>query len=212
MSVVALRSQLPVGTLAGGALVMLVASGPTLLSVALATELHGQAAVAGAAAAFSAGCLLSSIAVDAVGRLRLPAGFVWPLWGIGMLVGWIAAPWHVAGLFAAQFLSGMSMTALEGGMDARVAQRARAGTVTTVLAWSAATRALGSAVAVKALPWLVAAPAVGQASGAAVVVLTAAAVGCAAVLAVRQGRHTPSPAASSPAAPTPADQGLVHVL
>jgi hypothetical protein len=167
---------------------MLLASGPTLLSVALATELHGQASVAGAAVAFSVGCLLSSVAVDAVGRLRLPDAFVWPLWGIGMLIGWAAAPWHAAGLLLAQFLSGMSMTALEGGMDARVAQRAPAGAVTTVLAWSAATRALGSAVAVKALPWLVAAPAVGRASGVAVVVLAVGGLCCAAVWA--HGRQT----------------------
>ena len=36
---------------------MLLGSGPTLLSVALATELHGRTAVAGAALAFSVGAL-----------------------------------------------------------------------------------------------------------------------------------------------------------
>ncbi|WP_306425281.1 hypothetical protein, partial [Dactylosporangium matsuzakiense] len=160
--------------LAAGGGIMLLSAGPTLLSVALATELYGHHAVAGAAAAFSAGCLLSSWAVDRVGRLRLPAGVVWPLWGVGMLAGWVLAPAHVAGLFVAQFLSGLSMTAFEGGMDARLAQAARPGTVTTVLAWSASTRALGSAVAVRTLPLLIAAPQVGTVAGAAAAVLSVA--------------------------------------
>ncbi|WP_433604188.1 MFS transporter [Dactylosporangium sp. CA-139114] len=163
--------RVPLPVLAAGGGLMLLSAGPTLLSVALATELHGQHAVAGAAAAFSAGCLLSSWAVDRVGRLRLPAAVVWPLWGVGMLVGWLLAPAHLAGLFLAQFLSGLSMTAFEGGMDARLAQAARPGTVTTVLAWSASTRALGSAIAVRTLPALIAAPAVGTVAGTAAAVL-----------------------------------------
>ncbi|MGI5241436.1 hypothetical protein [Dactylosporangium sp. CA-139066] len=166
--------HLPLPVLAAGGGVMLLSAGPTLLSVALATELHGQHAVAGAAAAFSAGCLLSSWAVDRVGRLRLPAAVTWPLWGVGMVIGWLVAPAHVTGLFVAQFLSGLSMTAFEGGMDARLAQEARPGTVTTVLAWSASTRALGSAVAVRTLPALVAAPAVGTVAGAAAALLSIA--------------------------------------
>jgi hypothetical protein len=157
--------HLPIPILASGFGVMLLSAGPTLLSVALATELHGQHAVAGAAAAFSAGCLLSSWAVDRVGRLRLPAAVVWPLWGVGMLAGWLLAPGHLLGLFLAQFLSGLSMTAFEGGMDARLARSARPGTVTTVLAWSASSRALGSAIAVRSLPVLVAAPAIGTVAG-----------------------------------------------
>ncbi|WP_432967776.1 hypothetical protein [Dactylosporangium sp. CA-233914] len=168
--------RLPLPVLAAGGGIMLLSAGPTLLSVALATELHGPHAVAGAAAAFSAGCLLSSWAVDRVGRLRLPAAVVWPLWGVGMLIGWLLAPAHVAGLFAAQVLSGLSMTAFEGGMDARLAHAARPGTVTTVLAWSASTRALGSAVAVRTLPALAAAPAVGAVAGAAAAVLSVAAL------------------------------------
>ncbi|WP_433072896.1 hypothetical protein ACQP1P_24480 [Dactylosporangium sp. CA-052675] len=164
--------RIPLPVLAAGGGVMLLSAGPTLLSVALATELHGQHAVAGAAAAFSAGCLLSSWAVDRVGRLRLPAAVVWPLWGVGMLIGWLLAPAHLTGLFLAQFLSGLSMTAFEGGMDARLARAARPGTVTTVLAWSASTRALGSAIAVRTLPALIAAPAVGTVAGAAAAVLS----------------------------------------
>jgi hypothetical protein len=157
--------RLPVGLLAGGALVMLFASGPTLLSVALARQLHGQGSIAGAAAAFSAGCLLSSKAVDMAGRRQLPAILAWPLWGTGMLAGWILAPYHIVGLFIAQFLSGLSMTALEGDMDTRVARQAPTGTVTTALAWSGATRALGSAASVRLVPLMVTAPAIGLASG-----------------------------------------------
>ena len=50
--------------LAAGGAIMLLASGPTLLAVPLTTELHGRAWVAGAAVAFSLGCLLSTIAVE----------------------------------------------------------------------------------------------------------------------------------------------------
>jgi hypothetical protein len=182
--------RLPAGVLVAGAAVALFASGPTLLSVALASELYGSAWVAGAAIAFSAGCLLSSMAVHAVDRWRIPPSIAWPLWGIGMLVGWAIAPWHVAGLLVAQLLAGLSLTAFEGAMDARVAQRCKAGAVTTVLAWSAASRSLGSAVAVRALPLLVAAPAIGAVSVAGMVAL---AFGGAAVWAVardaRPGRH-----------------------
>jgi hypothetical protein len=155
----------PLGALIAGAVVMLLASGPTKLSVALSAELHGNASVVVAAAAFTAGCLLASVAVDLAPRLRLPNAVTWPLWGVGMLIGWIAAPWHLAGLVLAQFLSGLSLTAFEGAMDARVAQEARPGEVTTALAWSASIRAMGSAVAVRYLPLIVAAPAVGTLSG-----------------------------------------------
>ncbi|MET7425209.1 hypothetical protein [Dactylosporangium sp. NPDC005555] len=170
------RGRLPWPVLAGGGCVTLLAAGPTLLSVALASELHGHAAVAGAAIAFSAGCLLSSSAVTVVDRLRLPIQVTWPLWGVGMLIGWLLAPAHVAGLLFAQFLSGLSMTAFEGGMDARIARDATPGTVTRVLAWSASTRALGGAVAVRFLPALVAAPAIGLTSGVAAATLGAAAL------------------------------------
>jgi hypothetical protein len=86
------------------------------------------------------------------------------------------APTHLLGLFLAQFLSGLSMTAFEGGMDARIARDATPGTVATVLAWSASTRALGGAVAVKSLPALVTASAIGLTSGVAAATLGAAAL------------------------------------
>ncbi|WP_432824282.1 hypothetical protein [Dactylosporangium sp. CA-092794] len=184
--------RLPISVLVAGGGIMLLSAGPTLLSVALATELHGRHAVAGAAAAFSAGCLLSSWAVDRVGRLRLPTAVAWPLWGVGMLVGWLVAPTHVAGLFLAQFLSGLSMTAFEGGMDARLARQVRAGSVTTVLAWSASTRALGGAIAVRTLPALVTAPAIGAVAGVAAGLLSAASL-----VALVRSRRGGVPAGSS---------------
>jgi hypothetical protein len=154
------------GLLAGGGLITFLGSGPTLLSVALAADLHGPASVAGAAIAFSVGALLSPVAVQIVTRLRLPAAVTWPLLAAGMLAGWTLAPVHVAGLFVAQLLAGLSLTAFEGIMDARVAARtAAAGTTTTMLAWSAATRALGSALAVKAVPLVIAAAPVAVAAG-----------------------------------------------
>ncbi|WP_211303928.1 hypothetical protein [Pseudosporangium ferrugineum] len=157
--------------LAAGGGVMLLASGPTLLAVPLTTELHGRHWVAGAAIAFSVGCLLATAAVETVGRLRLPAVLRWSLWGLGMLVGWIGAPVHVISLLLAQFLAGLSQTALEGDMDALVAGEAPPGGVTTALAYSASVRALGGSAAVKLLPVLVTAPALGTAVSAAVLVL-----------------------------------------
>jgi hypothetical protein len=181
---------LPWRMLTYGGLVMILGSGPTLLSVALATELHGRTAVAGAALAFSVGALVSPVAVDLVTRLRLSPPVAWPLWAAGMVAGWVLAPSHVAGLFVAQFLSGLSLTAFEGVMDARVAGRAGPGTVTTALAWSAATRALGSALAVRTMPLVVAAAAVSAAAGVAAgaLVATAGAAAALAVVAARSGR------------------------
>ncbi len=187
---VATRSVVAPGTLAVGGLVMVLASGPTLLAIPLTTELYGRTWVAGAAIAFSLGCLLSSAAVEAIGRLRLPTVPRWSLWGVAMLAGWIAAPVSPAAVLGAQFLAGLALTAFEGDMDARVAQRAPAAAVTTALAYSAATRAMGSALAVRALPMLVAAPAVGSASAVAGVVLAGAALAIWAVALIRRaGRH-----------------------
>ena len=135
--------------------IMLLASGPTLLAVPLTTELHGRTWVAGAAVAFSIGCLLSTLAVELIGKLRLPAVLRWSLWGLGMLVGWIFASSHAYTVLFAQFFAGISQTAFEGDMDARVAEEAPPELVTTALAYSASTRALGGSVAVKVLPILV---------------------------------------------------------
>ncbi|AGZ45000.1 MFS transporter [Actinoplanes friuliensis] len=155
---------------AGGG-IMLLSSGPTLLAVPLTTELHGRHWVAGAAVAFSIGCLLATVAVETIGNMRLPAVLRWSLWGLGMLVGWIGAPLHAANVLAAQFLAGLSQTAFEGDMDAAVADEAPPDGITTALAYSAATRALGGSIAVKTLPVLVTAQAIDKAVSAAVLVL-----------------------------------------
>jgi hypothetical protein len=178
---------------AGGG-VMLLASGPTLLAVPLTTELHGRAWVAGTAVAFSLGCLLSTAAIAVAGRVRLPAVLRWGLWGMGMLAGWTVAPLHAVWVLFAQFLAGLSQTAFEGDMDARAAAEAPPDGVTTALAYSASVRALGGAVAVRALPVLVAAPAIGAAASTAVAVLGVAA------LTLWAWRSVPRPAARATAA------------
>jgi len=162
--------------LAAGGAIMLLASGPTLLAVPLTTELHGRAWVAGAAVAFSLGCLLSTLAIETIGRMRLPAVLRWSVWGLGMLIGWIYAPLHAVSLLLAQFLAGISQTAFEGDMDARVAEEAPPEGVTTALAYSASTRALGGSIAVRLLPMLVTAQAIGAAVSTAVLVLGVAAL------------------------------------
>jgi hypothetical protein len=160
---------------AGGA-IMLLASGPTLLAIPLTTELHGRTWVAGAAVAFSIGCLLSTIAVESIRKLRLPAVLRWSLWGLGMLVGWIYAPLNAVAVLFAQFLAGISQTAFEGDMDAAVAEQAPPEGITTALAYSASTRALGGSIAVRLLPMMVTAQAIAQAVSGAVLVLGAAAL------------------------------------
>lgn len=153
--------------LLAGFAVMLVAAGPALLAVPVTAELYGGAWVAGAAVAFSLGCLLSTTAVGWVGRLRLPVVLRWTLWGLGMLAGWVLAPAYAPMVLIAQFLAGLSQTAFEGDMDARVAAGAEPEAVTRDLAYSASVRALGGAMAVRTLPMLVAAPAIGTVASAA---------------------------------------------
>jgi hypothetical protein len=133
--------------------------------------LYGHAAVGLAAMVFSAGCLLADPAAAGMARLGLPAQLRWLLWGAGMLVGWLAGSWQLTGLLGAQLLAAIAMTAFQGEMDAAVSQAADPSRVTSALAWSAAVRACGSAVAVRLLPLLVAAPAIGLLSAAATGVL-----------------------------------------
>ena len=156
--------------IAGGG-IMVLASGPTLLAVPLTTELHGRHWVAGAAIAFSVGCLLATVAVEAIGTMKLPAVLRWSLWGLAMLVGWIGAPAHAVSVLIAQFLAGVSQTAFEGDMDALVAAEAPPEGVTAALAYSASVRALGGSVAVKMLPMMITAQAIDRAVSAAVLVL-----------------------------------------
>jgi hypothetical protein len=167
------RRRLPVSPrlLAAGGAIMVLASGPTLLAVPLTSQLYGREWVAGVAIAFTLGCLLATKAVETIGRLRLPAVLRWSLWGIGMLVGWLAVPLHAGTVLLAQFLAGVSQASFEGDMDSRVAAEAPPDKVTTALAYSASTRALGGSIAVRLLPFLVTAQAVGTAVSAALLIL-----------------------------------------
>ena len=157
--------------LAAGGAVTLLSAGPTLLAVPITTELHGRTWVAGAAVAFSIGCLLSTVAVEVIGRVRVPAVLRWTLWGLGMLIGWIGVPSHAYHVLLAQFLAGSSQTAFEGDMDALVAKDAPPDGVTTALAYSASVRALGGSISVRLLPLLVTAQAIDKVVSAAVLVL-----------------------------------------
>jgi hypothetical protein len=164
------------GLLASGGLVMLAGSGPTLLAVGLAAQLHGTKWVAGSALAFAAGSLLAPLSVARLERLAVPPSIAWPVLGVGMAAGWAFAAWSPAALLAAQLLSGMCMSALEGDMDARVAATSSPRGVTAGLAAAAALRAFGSATAVAIAPRVIAGAGVGALSVALVTVLLAALV------------------------------------
>jgi hypothetical protein len=144
------------GPLALGAAVMVLCSGPTLLFVGLSARLHGRVSVAGAAASFAVGSLAAPAMARAVQRLRLPSTIEWPLWGIGMIVGWALAPWSVVGLLVAQFLSGVFLTGFQGVMDFALAGGSSDGDATVALAQGSAARAVGSAGAVRLVPFFAA--------------------------------------------------------
>lgn len=135
-----------------GTLLMVLCSGPALLFIGLAAQLHGQSSVALAAVAFAIGSLLAPAAGRAMARTGLPLTTLWLAWGAGMVFGWIAAPWSVPGLCLALFLSGICLTGFEGAMDALLAGSARDGRATASLAHGSAARALGGAAAVKLVP------------------------------------------------------------
>nr|WP_308129548.1 hypothetical protein [Actinoplanes polyasparticus] len=157
--------------LVAGAGVMVLASGPTLLAVPVVAELHGHNWVAVSAIAFCLGTLLATRAVAVLSRLRLPAVLRWCLWGLGMLAGWILAPVYAPMVLLAQFAAGLSQTAFEGDMDARVAAEARPESVTRDLAYSASVRAMGGALSVRLLPMVVATSAIGVAASASALIL-----------------------------------------
>jgi hypothetical protein len=85
-------------------------------------------------------------------------------------------------------------------MDARIAAHAETGRVTSALAWAAAGRATGSAVAVRLIPFLVAARAIGVLS------LGAAAVLVVGALVVRAARTGPPLMRAAGCLPTMADR------
>jgi len=179
------------GVLSGGFAVMVLGSGPAFLSVALAAELHGRAWVAAAAATFTVGALLAPLAAVVLERTQLPGLATWPILGVGMIAGWIVAPWHPAGLLLATLLSGIFMTTFEGTMDARIA--ADRASATDALGWAAAARALGSAAAVGSLPTLIALSSVGALSAVLCLVLAGAGLVGLAAAAVPYTLRRPAP-------------------
>ena len=148
------RRGRPSGLPVLGGVLMLLGSAPTLLYVALSEQAHGRTAVAGAAVAFVAGSLLAGPAASVLQRRPGPPGLRCTLAAAGMVVGWVVAPLSVPLLCAAQLLSGLCMTLLEGLLDSAAAAREPHRT-TGALASVTAGRALGSAVGTAALPLVV---------------------------------------------------------
>src|SRR3954447_22097465 len=138
-----------------GALLMMTASAPTLLAVALAAELHGRGSVGLSAAAFTAGSLFAPALAQLVERTHRNHLGWWLVLAIGMVLGWTMAAQSVIWLCVAQVLSGLCMTTLEGLLDTR-ASRDRPNAVTAALARATAARALGSSAGTAVLPILVA--------------------------------------------------------
>ena len=158
--------------LSRGAVIMLVAAGPTLLAVPLANQLAGRAGVMVALLAFTVGTLAAPRAAHLLERL--PSRLAWPLLGLGMVVGWTLAPVHLLGLAVAQALAGTAFTAMEGMMDARLYSGADAGP--SALAAGASARALGGVGAVLVLPPLLGHVGIGALSAVLSVVLVVAAL------------------------------------
>lgn len=168
-----------------GAVLMMVASGPTLLAVALAAELHGRTAVGLAAVAFTLGSLLAPAVANSLERRGLNEPSWWVLLALGMVSGWVLAPVSIAWLCVAQVLSGLCMTALEGLLDTAATQR-RPDAVTAALARSTAARALGSSGGTAILPLAIAAGGLSLSSAVVVGGLTMV------VVAIRVSRRGPA--------------------
>jgi hypothetical protein len=148
------RSRAPSGLAVLGGLLMLLGSAPTLLYVALSEQAHGRAAVGAAAVAFVAGSLLAGPAASALQRRPGSPGLRYVLAAAGMCAGWVVAPLSIPLLCAAQLLSGLCMTLLEGLLDSAAAAR-EPHRVTGALASVTAGRALGSAAGTAVLPLVV---------------------------------------------------------
>lgn len=145
------RRSAPSGLAVLGGLLMLLGSAPTLLYVALTEQSHGRAAVGAAAVAFVAGSLLAGPAAAALQRRPGSPGLRYILAAAGMAAGWVVAPLSLPLLCAAQLLSGLCMTLLEGLLDGAAAAR-EPHRVTGALASATAGRALGSAAGTAVLP------------------------------------------------------------
>ncbi len=148
------RGRTPSGLAVLGGLLMFLGSAPTLLYVALSEETHGRSAVAVGAVGFVVGSLLAGPAASALQHRPGSPGLRYVLAATGMVAGWVLAPLSIALLFAAQLLSGLCMTLLEGLLDSAAALREPL-RVTGALASASAGRALGSAAGTAVLPLLV---------------------------------------------------------
>ena len=174
-----------------GAVLMMAASGPPLLAVALASELDGRKAVGLAAASFTLGSLFAPVLAGYIERTRRNHPTWWLMLATGMVLGWTLAAQAVVWLCVAQVLSGLCMTSLEGLLDTR-ATRERPQAVTAALAGATAARALGSAAGTAVLPVVVA----GAGLSAATVTLSAVLAGLAVAASIRRGRRRPQPSAA----------------
>ncbi|MGQ7297733.1 hypothetical protein [Quadrisphaera sp. KR29] len=180
------RLRLPLVTTAGAA-VTLLSSGPLLLAVPLAQELHGRVSVALVGTALTVGTLAGPALARLLERRVGNRSAAWLLCGTAMVAGWAVAPFSVVALCAAAALGGAASAAAEGLFDdaARLSGGSR---VTQALAGATAARALGSAAATASLPPLVATSSITTVSGVCAAVLLVAA---AAVFPRRlRGRHT----------------------
>ncbi|MBF5082151.1 hypothetical protein F1641_10550 [Quadrisphaera sp. INWT6] len=179
------RLRLPVVATAGAA-VMVLGSGPLLLAVPLAQQLHGRASVALVGTALTVGTLAGPALAGLLERRVGNRPVAWLLCGTMMVAGWALAPLSVAALCTAAALGGAASAAAEGLFD-DAARRSGGARVTQALAGATAARALGSAAATACLPLLVAASSVSAvAAGCAVVLVVAATV---VVPARARGRH-----------------------
>jgi hypothetical protein len=208
------RRRAPSGPAVVGGLLMLVGSAPTLLYVALSEQAHGRASVAAAAVAFVAGSLLAGPAASALQRRPGSPGLRYVLAAAGMVGGWMVAPLSVTLLCAAQLLSGLCMTLLEGLLDSAAVAR-DPHRVTGALASVTAGRALGSAAGTAVLPLLVLQTGLPVAAGAATAVLLLLAVLTSAArrpVGVLHRTTRRIPAAARPPVPAARRRGRVTAL
>jgi hypothetical protein len=178
-------------TTVSGFLLMTFSSGPTLLAVALAAEMHGRRSVGFAAAAFTVGSLAAPFLVARLQARPWHQPTIWVWCAVGMVGGWVLAPLSVGFLCLAQLASGLCMTALEGLLDGHAAARSP-DHVTAALAEATAGRALGSALGTAVLPFVVA----GAGLGLGATVTTACLAAVASGLTLRR-RRTGAPSTAS---------------
>jgi hypothetical protein len=106
-----------------------------------------------------------------------------------MVGGWALSGAGLVGLAVAQALAGLAQCALEGDLDARIVARAGAERSTSALALASSSRALGGALAVWLLPYVVAGVALPKAC---LVSAGLLAIGALVTFALRAEPHSPA--------------------